>query len=58
MRVRKRTSQAKKFACIVFLFVMCLPALAEDADYVGSDSCMECHEAGHPGPKDVLGREL
>jgi hypothetical protein len=44
MRVRKRTSQAKRFACIVFFFVMCLPTQAENADYVGSDACMECHE--------------
>ncbi len=46
MKARKRASQAKGFVCIVFFFVMCLPALAEDdpIDYVGSDSCMPCHE--------------
>jgi hypothetical protein len=46
MRARKRISQAKRFMGIVFFFAICLPALAENGPvrYVGSDSCMPCHE--------------
>jgi len=46
MKVRMMATLAKGFVCIVFFFVICLPALAEDdpIGFVGSDSCMGCHE--------------
>ena len=48
MKVKKRANQAKGLVYLIFLILVCTPVWAKDPKskiYVGSDACVECHEA-------------